>query len=96
MFGPWEISTRRRRGGSANSLRWAFIFTCLSSRAIHIDVVKEMTSSSFINALKRFIAIRGNVNIFRSDRGTNFVGAVRKLNFTAINVENGTVSNILL
>ncbi|XP_078330327.1 uncharacterized protein LOC111129274 [Crassostrea virginica] len=96
MFGPWEIITRRTRGGSANSKRWAAIFTCLSTRAVHIEVVEEMTSSSFINALKRFIAIRGNVNIFRSDRGTNFVGAVKELNFNAINVEDGPVGNFLL
>ena len=52
------------------------IFICLSTKAIHIEVVEEMTSSSFIIALKRFSAIRGNFNIVQSDRGTNFAGAV--------------------
>lgn len=49
------------------------MFTCLVTRAIHIEVVEELSTSAFINALKRFIAISGDVKQFRSDRGTNFV-----------------------
>ena len=59
VFGPWEIITRRTRGGAANSKRWAALFTCLSARAVHIEVLEDMTASAFINALRRFIAIRG-------------------------------------
>ena len=33
VFGPWDISIRRLRGGAANAKRWGLIFTCLSSRA---------------------------------------------------------------
>lgn len=47
-----------------------------------------MTISSFINALKRFVAIRGNVKIIRSDRGTNFVGAANSLHLNFVNVED--------
>lgn len=38
-----------------------------------------MSTSSFINALRRFTAIRGPVRLLRSDRGTNFVGACKEL-----------------
>ena len=88
VFGPWQVITRKTRGGAANSKRWAALFTCLCTRAIHIEVLEEMSSSSFINALKRFIAIRGNVKIIRSDRGTNFVGAANNLHLNCINVED--------
>ena len=74
VFGPWSITTRRTRGGQANSKRWAVLFTCLCIRAIHIEVIEELSSSAFINALCIFVAIRGKVKQFRSDRGTNFVG----------------------
>ncbi|MES9882784.1 MAG: hypothetical protein ABW185_18100 [Sedimenticola sp.] len=94
-FGPWSIITRRTRGGQANSKRWAILFTCLTTRAIHIEVVEDMSTSSFINALRRFVAIRGNVKEFRSDRGTNFIGAIDKLNITAINVEDGPMEDYL-
>ncbi|XP_065921918.1 uncharacterized protein [Magallana gigas] len=58
-FGPWEVVTRKTRGGAANAKRWAILFTCMVSRGIHIEVVEEMSLSSFINAFKRFVAIRG-------------------------------------
>lgn len=71
VFGAWTISARRVRGGHAESKRWAVLFTCLSIRAIHLEVIESMDSSSFINALRRFLAIRGPVKQIRSDRGTN-------------------------
>lgn len=56
VFGPWEVSTCHTRGRQAHSKRWAVLFTCLSTRAVHIEVIESMTSSSFINALHRFFA----------------------------------------
>nr|XP_034315588.1 uncharacterized protein LOC117685358 [Crassostrea gigas] len=95
-FGPWEVAARRTRGGLAHAKRWAVMFSCLSSRAVHIEVVEEMSSSSFINALRRFVAIRGRVQEFRSDRGTNFVGSTESLGVHTINVEDGPVGQFLL
>lgn len=94
-FGPWEVVTRKTRGGAANAKRWAILFTCMVSRGIHIEVVEEMSSSSFINAFKRFVAIRGKVKQIRSDRGTNFVGATDDLHINAVNVEDGPVKEYL-
>ncbi|XP_062594607.1 uncharacterized protein LOC134256029 [Saccostrea cucullata] len=91
-FGPWTIVTRKTRGGQAESKRWAIMFTCLTTTAIHIELVESMSSSSFINALRRFIALRGNVSLFRSDRGTNFIGATEDL---GIDVTKGPVKNFL-
>ena len=55
------------------------MLTCLTTRAINIEVIKSMTSSSFINAVRRLIALRGNIREFSSDMGTNFVGAKEAL-----------------
>ena len=71
------------------------MFTCLVSRAAHIEVVEELSASSFINALRRFIAIRGPVKQFRSDRGTNFIGAVNELNLDAQFAEDGPLGAYL-
>ncbi|KAM4810220.1 uncharacterized protein WCC33_019003 [Rhinophrynus dorsalis] len=91
VFGPWNVATRHTRGVHASAKRWAVMFTCMSSRAVHIEVIEAMDTSSFINALRRFIAIRGPVKHIRSDRGTNFVGAVKELqipsNLDTTNVE---------
>lgn len=94
-FGPWQIVTRKTRGGQACSKRWAVMFTCLTIRAVHIEVVEELSSSAFINALRRFMAIRGQVKLFRSDRGTNFVGSTDNLGINAINVEDSSVKQFL-
>lgn len=54
-----------------------------------------MSSSSFTNALARFVSIRGPVKEFRSDRGTNFIGALESINVDAVFVESGPVKKFL-
>lgn len=83
VFGPWKITARRTRGGKANSKRWAVLFTCMSIRAIHIEVIESLDTSSFINALQRFFSIRGPAKQIRSDCGTNFVGACKELKISS-------------
>ena len=79
VFGPWAVQTRKTRGGTANAKRWGLVFTCLSSRAIHIEVLEAMDASAFICALRRFFALRGHATLLRCDRGTNFIGAKTEL-----------------
>jgi hypothetical protein len=94
-FGPWSVVFRRTRGGVANQKRWAILFTCLTTRAVHIEVIEELSTSSFINALRRFIAIRGPLVQFRSDRGTNFVGATSELSIDPMFIEKEPVKGFL-
>lgn len=68
----------------ASSKRWAVLFTCMSTRAIHIEVLESMDSSSFINALRRFFSVRGPAKQIRSDCGTNFVGACKELQMESV------------
>ncbi|XP_030589719.1 uncharacterized protein LOC115783168 [Archocentrus centrarchus] len=72
-FGPIFI-----KDGRKELKRYGLILTCLCSRAIHIEVVDDLSTDAFLNALRAFIAIRGNVRQLRCDRGTNFVGAQRE------------------
>lgn len=95
VFGPWSISTRRTRGGAANSKRWGVIFTCLSVRAVHIELIEAMDTSSFINALRRFLATRGPVKLIRSDCGTNFKGACSELKVLLQDDKEPNVSRFL-
>jgi transposase InsO family protein len=53
---------------------------CLATRAVHIELVSDLTTEAFIAALRRFISRRGHCATILSDNGTNFVGADRELN----------------
>lgn len=56
------------------------LFVCLSTRAIHLELVMDMSSQSFICALKRFIARRGIPTCLYTDNATNFKGSKSELN----------------
>lgn len=55
------------------------IFVCMSTKAVHLELVTELTSEAFIAALTRFTARRGICSQLFPDNGTNFVGANREL-----------------
>ena len=48
------------------------LFTCASSRAVHLDLVPTLESQTFIRCLKRFIARRGVNQLFVSDNAKTF------------------------
>jgi len=73
-FGPFSIKEGRRE-----VKRYGVLFTCMASRAIHLETAVSLSTDSFINALRRFLAERGPVRQIRSDCGTNFVGARNEL-----------------
>ena len=66
---------------------YGVVFTCLASRAIHLEVSKTLETDSFINVLRCFLARRGPVRILRSDQGTNLMGARNEL-FEAVKEMN--------
>ncbi|XP_043065122.1 uncharacterized protein LOC122320761, partial [Drosophila ficusphila] len=51
------------------------VFVCFSTKAAHLEVVQDLTTDSFIAALRRFISLRGSPRTIWSDNATNFVGA---------------------
>ena len=77
-FGPLYVkigpNTRSRRDPSMNK-RYGCIFTCLRYRAVYIELVNNLSTDSFINAVLRFVSRRGPPGILYSDNGTNFRGA---------------------
>ena len=73
-FGPFQV----KRGRSLVK-RYGVIFTCLAIRAVHIEVSHSLDTDSFLLALRRFIARRGQVKEIRSDNGTNFSSGEKEL-----------------
>ncbi|KAL2093214.1 hypothetical protein ACEWY4_010526 [Coilia grayii] len=73
-FGPFNVRVGRR-----TEKRWGILFKCLTTRAVHIDVLSSLDTDSFLMALRRFISRRGKPAELLSDRGTNFRGGEREL-----------------
>ena len=55
------------------------LFVCLTTKSIHLELVMDLSTESFIAALKRFVSRRGVPATLITDNGTNFVGARREL-----------------
>ena len=73
-FGPMFVKIGRRR-----EKRWGVLFTCLSTRAIHLELAHTLSASSAIMALQRLAARRGSPLVMYSDNGTNFTRADKEL-----------------
>ncbi|XP_062712313.1 uncharacterized protein LOC134289800 [Aedes albopictus] len=73
-FGPLLVKL-----GRSNAKRWIALFTCLTVRAIHLEVAFNLSTDSCISCVRRFVCRRGSPIEFISDNGTNFRGADRIL-----------------
>ncbi|XP_039653083.1 uncharacterized protein LOC120557116 [Perca fluviatilis] len=73
-FGPMLIKIGRR-----TEKRCGILYKCLTTRAVHLDLLANMDSNSFLMSLRRFIARRGKPFKLLSDQGTNFKGGSREL-----------------
>ncbi|XP_062714751.1 uncharacterized protein LOC134291259 [Aedes albopictus] len=73
-FGPLLVVQGRHEVNS-----WVALFTCLTIRAIHLELVSSLSTECCKMAIRRFIARRGSPKEIYSDRGTNFVGVSGEL-----------------
>jgi hypothetical protein len=55
------------------------VFVALTIKAVHLEIVSDLTTDAFIAALRRFVARRGKPTLIWSDHGSNFIGANREL-----------------
>ncbi|XP_076238654.1 uncharacterized protein LOC143181881 [Calliopsis andreniformis] len=76
--GPYRVRDSAGRGKTAHKAYIA-VFVCYATRAVHIELVHDYTTSAFLAALDRFVARRAIPSCIFSDNGTNFVGADREL-----------------
>lgn len=59
---------------------WIVLFTCAVYRCVHIDFVMSVSTEAFVNALWRFVNVRGRPKTVYSDNGTNFIGTTNLFN----------------
>lgn len=71
--GPFMIRNKNQRGGS-NVKAYIAVFVCFAIKAVHLEVVGDLSTASFRAALNRLISRRGMIRQINSDNATNFVG----------------------
>ncbi|XP_055614770.1 uncharacterized protein LOC129761092 [Toxorhynchites rutilus septentrionalis] len=74
LFGPLLVKI-----GRSYTKRWIAVFTCLTIRAVHVEVVHSLSTRSCVEAIRRFVVRRGSPATIYSDNGTNFREASRLL-----------------
>ena len=89
-FGPLLVKERR-----STVKRYGCLFTCLVTRAVHLEVAHSLETDSFIMALRRMMARRGKPRNIYSDNGTNFIGAERELKECLDRMEQAKISDTL-
>ncbi|XP_055622512.1 uncharacterized protein LOC129766082 [Toxorhynchites rutilus septentrionalis] len=75
-FGPIYVRAGYRK---ATVKAYAAVFVCFSTKATHLELVTDLSTARFIQALRRFISRRGKCANIHSDNGTNFVGAKNQM-----------------
>lgn len=78
--GPFFVRPLSGRGAPVKI--YVALFVCLVVKAVHIEVVADLSSVACINAVKRFVARHGRVLELHCDNATAFVGAHRELRTT--------------
>ena len=90
LFGSFLV-----KDGRKEVKRYGALYTCLSSRAIHIEVVYSLSTDSFIMSLRRLVGRRSNVRIIRSENRSNLVGASTELTRAYQEMDHIKIDNLL-
>ncbi|GFV22577.1 integrase catalytic domain-containing protein [Trichonephila clavipes] len=74
LCGPFLVKYKNQRKGTLNKV-YICVCICFSTKAIHLELLSDLTSDALIATLKRFTKRRGKCSKLYTDNATNFVGA---------------------
>lgn len=86
-FGPIEVTVKR-----SHEKRYGVIFTCMVTRAIHLELAHDLTTDAFIHIFRQFGCRRGFPEEIYSDNGLNFKGAERELTEMLQNLDQSKIT----
>ena len=89
-WGPMFVKVRR-----STVKRWGCLFTCLTTRAVHLELADSLESDDFILCLRAFIGRRGHPHEMYSDNGTNFHGAQSELTRCLTELDKSKIYGLL-
>ncbi|KXJ74531.1 hypothetical protein RP20_CCG013469 [Aedes albopictus] len=76
-WGPIALKPIHRRAAPGKA--YVAVFVCFTTKAVHLELVGDLSTAKFIQALRRFVARRGLCAEIFSDNGRNFIGAANEL-----------------
>ena len=88
--------SKRTRTTHTRFKRYGAVFVCLTTRAVHLDLVGDLSTESFLLTLIRFMARRGKPKTIWTDNGTNFIGAERELSILLKDLNQAKIENSLV
>ena len=74
FVGPFPI-----KDNGQSERRYCLVFTCLVTRAVHIETCADLITQTTLMAIRRFVSLRGNPQQIYSDNATTFIRASKKL-----------------
>ena len=86
--------TRQGRG-KVRTKRYLCLFTCLQSRAVHLEMSWSLDTESFLQAFTRFVKRRGVPEFVVSDNGGNFVAAEKELRHALASLDQTKIASNL-
>ena len=75
-FGP--LTVRVGGKGVRHEKRWISLFTCLTTRAVHLETADGLSMEKNLLCFSRFVSIRGKPEVIYSDNETNLVAAEKR------------------
>lgn len=94
LGGPFYIKASLNRNAKIQKC-YMCLFVCFSTKAVHIEVLSDLSADCFLATLDRFVARRGLCSCLHSDNGTNFVAAAKHLKevCTFFNENDGSIAD---
>lgn len=77
------ITVKERTGRTKKTFKaYVAVFICMKTKAVHLDLVTDLTTDAFMACLSRLIALRGSIREIFSDNATTFHGALNEMKAT--------------
>ncbi|XP_055522657.1 uncharacterized protein LOC129716842 [Wyeomyia smithii] len=76
-WGPIYVQPPHRRASPRKT--YVAVFVCFCTKAVHLELVADLTTAKCLQSLRRFVARRGLCSDIYSDNGRNFIGAANEL-----------------
>ena len=91
FFGPFYIEDSK----GILEKHYGLIFTCMVTRAVHLETCPDLNTDTFLNAFRRFCSRRCQPQLLYSDNGKTFVGASEELKKTVKALDNDRIYKTL-